>query len=150
MLVHDDFIKWKLFLRYWHFVCERNSPVTSEFPSQRPVTQSFGVFFDLRLNKRLSKPSRRRWFGTPSRSLWRHRNGKRHKASQADSPWWSTVMQCVLGSAKTGHQCLHVLFNPLTNTYRKCIFHIPPETCCISLYWYVQYIIIVMGLLPDT
>ena len=26
-----------------------------EFPTQRPVTQSFDVFFDLRLNKRLSK-----------------------------------------------------------------------------------------------
>ena len=45
-----------------------------EFPSQRPVTQSFDVFFDLCLNKRLSKPSRRWWFDTPSRSLWRHRN----------------------------------------------------------------------------
>ena len=31
----------------------RNSPVTGEFPSQRPVTQSFDVFFDLRLNKGL-------------------------------------------------------------------------------------------------
>ena len=38
--------------------CEGNSLVTSEFPSQRPVTRSFDVFFDLRLNKRLSKPSR--------------------------------------------------------------------------------------------
>ena len=27
-----------------------NSPVTGEFPAQRPVTQSFDVFFDLRLN----------------------------------------------------------------------------------------------------
>ena len=26
-----------------------------EFPSQRPVTRSFDVFFDLRVNKRLSK-----------------------------------------------------------------------------------------------
>ena len=26
-----------------------------EFPTQRPVTRSFDVFFDLRLNKRLSK-----------------------------------------------------------------------------------------------
>ena len=34
--------------------CVGNSPVTGEFPSQRPVTQSFGVFFDLRLNNRLS------------------------------------------------------------------------------------------------
>ena len=32
-----------------------NSPVTGEFPTQRPVTQGFDVFFDLRLNKRLSK-----------------------------------------------------------------------------------------------
>ena len=31
-------------------ICEGNSPVTGEFPSQRPVTRSFGVFFDLRLN----------------------------------------------------------------------------------------------------
>ena len=31
------------------------SPVTGEFPSQRPVTRSFDVFFGLRLNKRLSK-----------------------------------------------------------------------------------------------
>ena len=30
--------------------------ITSEFPAQRPVTQSFDVFFDLRLNKLLSKP----------------------------------------------------------------------------------------------
>ena len=29
-----------------------NSPVTGEFPSQRPVTRSFDVFFDLRLTKR--------------------------------------------------------------------------------------------------
>ena len=30
-----------------------NSPVTGEFPSQRPTTQSFDVFFDQRQNKRL-------------------------------------------------------------------------------------------------
>ena len=35
-----------------------NSPVLGEFPAQRPVTRSFYVFFDLRLNKRLSKRSR--------------------------------------------------------------------------------------------
>ena len=36
-----------------------NSPVTGEFPSQRPVTRGFDVVFDLHLNKRLSKQSRR-------------------------------------------------------------------------------------------
>ena len=55
-------------------LCVGNSPVTDEFPSQRPVTRSFDVFFDLRLNKRLSKQSRRRWFESPSPSLWRHSN----------------------------------------------------------------------------
>ena len=29
-------------------LCAGNSPVTGEFPSQRPVTRSFDVFFDLR------------------------------------------------------------------------------------------------------
>ena len=49
--------------------------VAGEFPSQRPVTWSLNVSFDLRLHKRLSKQSRRWWFEMPSRSLWRHRNG---------------------------------------------------------------------------
>ena len=56
-------------------LCARNSPVTGEFHSQRPVTRSFDVFFDLRLNKLLSKQSRCRWFETPSScSLWRQCN----------------------------------------------------------------------------
>ena len=35
-------------------LCEGNPPVTGGFPSQRSATESFDVFFDLRLNKRLS------------------------------------------------------------------------------------------------
>ena len=50
-----------------------NSPVTGEF-SHRPVTRSFDVFFDLRLNKQLSIQSRSRWFEMPLRSLWCHCN----------------------------------------------------------------------------
>ena len=53
-------------------LCEGNPPVTGRFPSQRPATQRFDVFSDLRLNKRLSKLTRRRWFETPLLSLWRH------------------------------------------------------------------------------
>ena len=41
---------------------EGNPPVTGGLPLQRPMTQSLDVFFDLPLNKRLSKQSRRRWF----------------------------------------------------------------------------------------
>ena len=42
-------------------ICEGNSSVT--------------VFFDLRMNKRLSKQSWDWWFETPSLPLWRHCNG---------------------------------------------------------------------------
>ena len=62
-LPHNDVIKWKHFPRYWRFVrgIHRSSG-------------SFDVFFDLCLNKRLSKPSQCWWFGTPSCSLWRQCN----------------------------------------------------------------------------
>ena len=43
-------------------------------PAQRSVTRRFDCFFDLRLNKRLSKQWWGWWFETPSRSLWRHCN----------------------------------------------------------------------------
>ena len=56
-----------------------------ECPSQRPLTRSFDVFFDLRLNIRLSKQLWSWWFETPSRSLWRHCNGRR----------WATSATCV-------------------------------------------------------
>ena len=55
-------------------ICAGNSPVTGEFLAQKPVTRSFDVFFDLRLNKPLSK----QWWGwgfeTLPRPLWRHCN----------------------------------------------------------------------------
>ena len=64
---HDDVIKWKHFPRYWPFV----SPVNS---SQRPVTRRIDVFFDLCLNKRLSKQWYGWWFEMTSCPLWRHCN----------------------------------------------------------------------------
>ena len=67
--VHDDVIKWKHFPRNWPFVRGiHRSPA---------VTWSFDVFFDLRLNKRLSKQSWGWWFETLSCPLWRHCNAKR-------------------------------------------------------------------------
>ena len=67
-LQHDDVIKWNHFLRYWPVVrgIHRHT--------QRPVTGSFDVFFDLCLNKRLRKQSWGWWFETLSRPLWRHGN----------------------------------------------------------------------------
>ena len=55
-------------------LCAGSSPVTAEFPAQKPMTRSFDVFFDLRLNKRPSKQSWGWWFETSWRSLWHHCN----------------------------------------------------------------------------
>ena len=60
-------------------ICAGNSPVPGEFPTQRPVTRSFDVYFDLRPNKRLSKHSWGWWFETPSRPLWCHRNASMNR-----------------------------------------------------------------------
>ena len=63
-------------------LCERNSAETGGFPSQRPETRSFDILFDLCLNKRFSKQSRRRWFKTASRPLSRHCNATQNSSLQ--------------------------------------------------------------------
>ena len=77
-------ILWWINLTWWRHqmetfsalltICAGNSPVPGEFPAQRPMTRRFDVFFDLRLNKWLSKQSWGWWFETLSRPLWCHRN----------------------------------------------------------------------------
>ena len=71
-LPYDDVIKWKHFPRYWPFVRGiHRLPVNSPHKGQwRGVL----IFFDLRLNKQLSKRSWGWWFGTPSHALWGHCN----------------------------------------------------------------------------
>ena len=65
-------------------ICAGSSPVSGEFPAQRPVTRSFDVFFDLHPNKRLSK----QWWGwlfeTASCPLWRHRNERLQNGGHGD------------------------------------------------------------------
>ena len=79
-------------------ICAGNSPVSGEFPAQRPVTRSFDVFFDLRLNKPVSKQSYGWWLETLSRPLWRHCNvlcsqhppyRMSHTEKEIVSFWWS-------------------------------------------------------------
>ena len=58
-----------------------------QFFAQRPVTRSFDVFYDLRLNKRLSKQRWGWWFETPSCPLWRHCN-----ELLRTKPYWLTFI----------------------------------------------------------
>ena len=66
-------------------LCAGNSTVNS-------LMRSFDIFSDLRLNERLSKQSRRRWFETQSLSLWPHCNGiflpQHQKVIAAPIPAW--------------------------------------------------------------
>ena len=55
-------------------ICVGNSPVPGEFLTQRSVTQSFDVFFHLRLDKWLRKQSWGWWFETLLHPLWHHCN----------------------------------------------------------------------------
>ena len=66
---YDAVINWKHFPRYWPFVSGNyRSPVVS--PRKRQWRRVLIFFFDLCLNKRLSKQSRPRWFETPLHWLW--------------------------------------------------------------------------------
>ena len=101
-------------------ICAGNSPVTGEFPTQRPVTLSFDVYFDLRPNERLSKQSWGWWFETLSSPLWRHRNdlsipwpqwkgprGIIHESPKMLQPFVETwSLRC---------QIIHSLMRPLDN-----------------------------------
>ena len=63
---------------------EGKPPATGGLPSQRPVTRSSDVFFGQRMNKRMIKKLRRRWFETPSCQLWRHCNEKHHQTPSSE------------------------------------------------------------------
>ena len=91
--IHDDVINVYIF--------RVTGPLRGEstghhwIPLTKPVTRSFDVFFYLRLYKRLSKQSRRRWFETPSRSLRRHCNVafgdfKSPSWIRGGHSWWPT------------------------------------------------------------
>ena len=84
-------------------ICAGNSPVTGEFFAQRPVTQSFDVFFDLSLNKRSSKQSWCWWFETSSRLLWRHCNEGTRPPPVAGFP--TTLNNCHPGQATQTTEC---------------------------------------------
>ena len=86
----DDVIKMETF-SVLMAICADNSPVTGEFPTQRPDTRSFDVFFDLRLNKRLRKQSWGWWCETPSRSLWRHYNVGSDDCIPKIIMWWTLM-----------------------------------------------------------
>ena len=115
-------------------LCEGNSLVTGQFHSQRPVTQSFDAFFDLRLNKRLNKPLRRHWFETPSPFLWRYCNDlapTKHQAiiwTNGENDHWRHLPYTFSTCHST--QCKRVIAIEVHH-------HVPP--------WYMQFPVLIIG-----
>ena len=107
-------------------ICAENSPVPGEFPAQRPATRSFDVFFDLRLNKWLSK----QWWGwlfeTLSHPLWRHRNcSVRYRTGST----LARVMACYLTApSRYLSQCWLIISKVLWHSYEGIIIRRSGDT----------------------
>ena len=84
--------------------CAGNLPVISEFPTQRPVMQSFGVFFDLRLNQQLS--NQYWWFEMPSHSLWCHYNGWTHNIYPRITQYMANPQKATVPSCLVSEECI--------------------------------------------
>ena len=97
-------------------ICAGNSPVSSEFPAQRPVTRSFEVFFDLRLIKRLG------WVNTHGAGhLWRHCNVK-HSIEALEIKIQEILIKTEnILSKKTYFEMSHVVLGRFLR--KKCIFN---------------------------
>ena len=108
---HDDVIKWK------HFsvlltLCEGNPLISDGFPSQRALVWSF----DVRLNKRLNKPWRRRWL-------------KRHGA-QCDV----IVMEAAIHDSTTELHATRVWI-----CYKlQGLYSLRGKTCCCKISWSLE------------
>ena len=114
---HDDVINGNISASL--DICAGNSPVPGEFPAQRPVTRSFDVFFDLRLNKWLSKQSWGWWLETLSRPLWRHCNVQDigdNNDRQGDMPYHN----CALITTISVHMLNDIIFAPHVRISDTC------------------------------
>ena len=89
---YDDVIKWKHFPRYWPFV--RGIHHSRWILHTKTSDAELWCFFDMRLNKRLSKQPWGWWFETPpSWSLWRQCNENRKKRYEDLTELWGILLQ---------------------------------------------------------
>ena len=106
------------------------SPVTGGFPSQMPVTRSFDVINYLRLNKRLNKRSRHRWFETQTRPLWRHCIDTRNNWNGIEINYENCVRPYLL-------TCNEILGYVITMNMTYKHFPIHPSWWILKTSWFV-------------
>ena len=123
-------------------LCEGNPPVTGGFPSQSPVTQNFDVFFDLRLNKLLSKQSRRWWFETLSRSLWHHYNDETQQNTTQQSETGCTLLRMICNLRHGLMKLIDInwyILNPVSHVHIQPIGPMLMERLNMYLYMLCSY-----------
>ena len=112
-------------------LCAGKSPVTGEFPSQRPVTRSFDVIFDLRLNKRSSKQMWGWWLETPLWPLWRHCNVSIWYALLALATKYFAFSSSITDSRRWASGTwisMVIIVTPTLNTWRIMTSHVDAST----------------------
>ena len=97
------------------------SRVDDEFPSQRPVTRSFDVFFDLRLNKRSSKQPWEWWLQMLLRPLWRYCNELERHCHEAPG-----------GRFKNAYELLNLRALKISMLYKNRIFQCMSKIFCVE------------------
>ena len=127
-------------------ICAGKSPVPGEFPTQRPVTRSFDVYFDLHPNKWLRKQLWGWWFKTPSRSLWCHRNVHHIDALAPTAPISDTDI--------TSHRIPVYMYIscPFTNKWKTSWCFPESSFCCRQLsqvVCYADYVVVNVLFIPS-
>ena len=118
-----------------------NGPLSGEFTGDRWIhlKKASGAelwcFFDLRQTQQFSKQSRRRWFQTPSRLLWRHCNGRRYICNVI--PNWKRFYQFSLESIDVLVILLNITSNVKTGfgVTTIAVLYSSTASYCVSDYW---------------
>ena len=125
-----------------------NSPDAGAFPAQRQVTRNFDIFFDLCLNKRLSKQSWGWWFGAPSRPLCRHCDAMKN----ANTSIYKADLAGRVPLVKK-RNCWRLWHDRhptagITNMLNKYAFAAHGESCrhCSMYFWYIMQMYVDMSL----
>ena len=107
--------------------------VTGGFPSQRPVAGSFDVFFDVHLNKHLSKQSWCRWFETTWRLLWRHCDEYKQNVSKLVNCIQLNISACTFENSAPRHMydnlCHAMLLCHMMTSSNGNIFRVTGPLC---------------------
>ena len=118
-------------------ICAGNSPITGEFPTQRPVMWSFDVFFDLCLNERLGKQSWGWWFETPLCPFWRHSIASVHLSIHP------SLIPCPLCSAYSSGW-IHFIFIHLIKQLQK-VCHVYSSFQNLNFRQFFKFIILTLS-----